>query len=50
MYGFVVIEVGGMFRKLYVAWHAKKSHAFSVVYVSTALHKSFVRIMKYGNF
>ena len=50
MYGFVVIEVGGMFRKLSVAWHVKKSCAFSVVYVSTALHKSFVRIMKYGTF
>ena len=36
MYGFVVIEVGGMFRKLY-PWHTKKSREFSVIYVSTAM-------------
>ena len=43
----VVISIGGIFLQnaLYVAWHTKKSWAFSdlVAVISAALHKAFVR-------
>ena len=43
----VVISIGGIFLQnaLYVAWHTKKSWAFSdlVAVISAALHKTFVR-------
>ena len=48
----VVISIGGIFLQnaLYVAWHTKKSWAFSdlVAAISAALHETFVR-SKYAN-
>ena len=50
----VVISIGGIFLQnaLYVAWHTKKSWAFSiknlVVAISAALHEMFV-CHKYAN-
>ena len=48
----VVVSVGGIFlwNALYVAWHTKKSWAFSdlVAAISATLHENFVR-SKYAN-